>query len=270
MRNPVLFLTVISLVLLTTVNCHKKNSTEPEQTKETPTVQNDFKVEVEYTTEQVTLVLFSYGYANSVWQTLSENVQSFECNAGETINSITIDVSDEDEIIVIWELHDIVFNCKVDGSSCSRSWYSQGQICEYFACYYDVGTIKETISISITLIGEMPELNATVPVLTTADIGLITQTTARCGGTITSDGGGTVTTRGVCWSTDQTPTVSDNKTNDGTGEDTFTSDIAGLIPGTTYYVRAYATNIAGTGYGSVMSFTTEEPKVPVLTTADIG
>ncbi|MBN2104641.1 hypothetical protein JW835_11430, partial [bacterium] len=94
------------------------------------------------------------------------------------------------------------------------------------------------------------------PVLTTADIGLITQTTARCGGTITSDGGGTITTCGVCWSTDQKPTVSDNKTNDDTGAGTFTSDIAGLIPETTYYVRAYATNIAGTGYGSAKSFTT--------------
>jgi len=95
-----------------------------------------------------------------------------------------------------------------------------------------------------------------VPVVTTAEVSAIAQTTAQCGGTVTSDGGATVTARGVCWSTNQTPTVSDTKTTDGTGAGTFTSSITGLTKGTTYYVRAYATNSAGTGYGSAMSLTT--------------
>jgi len=75
---------------------------------------------------------------------------------------------------------------------------------------------------------------------------------------VTSDCGATVTARGVCWSTGQTPTVADNRTTDGTGAGSFSSSITGLTPNTTYYVRAYATNSAGTGYGSAMSFTTEE------------
>jgi uncharacterized protein (TIGR02145 family) len=96
----------------------------------------------------------------------------------------------------------------------------------------------------------------TTPVVTTASVSAIMQTTAQCGGTITADGGATVTARGVCWSTNQTPTVSDDTTADGTGTGSFTSNITGLTVGTTYYVRAYATNTAGTSYGDEVSFGT--------------
>jgi uncharacterized protein (TIGR02145 family) len=98
--------------------------------------------------------------------------------------------------------------------------------------------------------------NTVIPVLTTTVVTDLTQTTAKSGGNITSDGGATVTSRGVCWSTGQTPTVSDNKTIDGTGAGNFTSSISGLSANTTYYARAYATNSLGTAYGSAMSFTT--------------
>ena len=100
--------------------------------------------------------------------------------------------------------------------------------------------------------------NTGIPVLSTTAVTDITQATATCGGNITSDGGATVTARGVCWSTGQTPTISDNKTTDGTGAGEFSSILSGLSPNTTYYVRAYATNSSGTGYGSTMSFTTQE------------
>jgi len=97
-----------------------------------------------------------------------------------------------------------------------------------------------------------------IPVLSTTAVTDINQTTAVSGGDITLDGGATVTARGVCWSTGQTPTISDNKTTDGTGAGIFVSNINGLTANTTYYVRAYATNSNGTGYGSAMSFTTQE------------
>lgn len=99
---------------------------------------------------------------------------------------------------------------------------------------------------------------AQVPTLTTADITEITQTTAVCGGTVTSDGGASVYFRGVCWSTNPTPTYSDIKTYDGTGTGTFTSSLTDLTAGTHYYVRAYAMNDAGLGYGDVDSFATAE------------
>ena len=94
------------------------------------------------------------------------------------------------------------------------------------------------------------------PVLTTTAVIYITQTTATCGGNITSDGGAAVTARGVCWSTNQTPTIADFKTTNSTGAGSFASIITGLTANATYYERAYATNSAGTGYGSVVSFTT--------------
>ena len=104
--------------------------------------------------------------------------------------------------------------------------------------------------------GPAPHCPIMIPELTTAAVTAITPTTAECGGNITSDGFATITARGVCWSTNPTPTVTDSKTADGTGIGSFTSSIAGLSAATPYYVRAYATNSAGTGYGSMMTFTT--------------
>jgi hypothetical protein len=95
-----------------------------------------------------------------------------------------------------------------------------------------------------------------VPDLTTAEIREITSTTAISGGFITDDGGAIVTIRGVCWSTGQNPTISDNKSSDGDGIGNYISTISGLSPETIYYLRAYAENNAGIGYGKEISFTT--------------
>src|SRR5690554_4065027 len=106
-----------------------------------------------------------------------------------------------------------------------------------------------------------------VAVLTTAEVSEITETTAVSGGDITSNGGASVIVRGVCWSTSETPTISDSKTIDGKGEGKFISNITDLESNTTYYVRAYATNSEGTGYGNATPFKTLKIKgSPVLTT----
>ncbi|MCX6253861.1 MAG: fibrobacter succinogenes major paralogous domain-containing protein [Bacteroidia bacterium] len=105
--------------------------------------------------------------------------------------------------------------------------------------------------------------------ITTTAVSNITATTATCGGNVTSDGGNTVIERGVCWSTSVNPTISDSKTTDGTGIGSFVSSLSGLAGNTTYYVRAYATNSVGTGYGDQISFTTLPP-VPTLTTTAIS
>ena len=96
------------------------------------------------------------------------------------------------------------------------------------------------------------------PTLTTNTVSGVTQTTAESGGTVTSDGNGTVTARGVCWSTSSDPTTNDPHTTDGIGTGSFESSITGLTPNTTYYVKAYATNSAGTGYGNQRFFTTDD------------
>jgi uncharacterized protein (TIGR02145 family) len=80
---------------------------------------------------------------------------------------------------------------------------------------------------------------------------------ATSGGNISNDGGGPIIIRGVCWSTNQNPTIAlATKTVDGTGTGTFTSNLTGLTPNTTYYVRSYASNSAGTAYGSQETFNT--------------
>jgi gliding motility-associated-like protein len=105
-----------------------------------------------------------------------------------------------------------------------------------------------------------------MPTVTTASISLITSNSASCGGNITEDGGSPVIARGVCWNTTGTPTISNSKTSDGTGTGSFTGSITGLSAGVTYYVRAYATNTVGTGYGIQVSFTTTSSSVPILST----
>ncbi len=94
------------------------------------------------------------------------------------------------------------------------------------------------------------------PTVTTTAITNIDKTTATGGGNVTADGGATVTARGICWSTSQNPTITGSHTTDGTGTGSFTSAMTGLAANTTYYVRAYATNSAGTAYGEEVSFTT--------------
>jgi uncharacterized protein (TIGR02145 family) len=108
---------------------------------------------------------------------------------------------------------------------------------------------------TLTFTGTYAEIME-MPTITTVAISAITQTTAECGGTISADGGAPVTARGVCWSINPTPTISDNITTDGTGTGSFTSSLTGLTENTTYYVRAYATNGAGTGYGDEKTFKT--------------
>ena len=96
-----------------------------------------------------------------------------------------------------------------------------------------------------------------LPTVSTMGVTAITATTAVTGGNITDDGGSAVTARGVCWGTSHNPTTSGNHTDDGEGMGSFTSSITGLTAGTTYFVRAYATNSNGTRYGDEVSFSTQ-------------
>ncbi len=106
---------------------------------------------------------------------------------------------------------------------------------------------------------------STTATLITADTSNITQTTAVCGGDIIYNGGVNVTERGVCWSTSTNPTISNNKIPNGSGNGSFVSNLNNLQPNTTYYVRAYAINSAGTSYGNNVSFTTKGA-LPTVTT----
>lgn len=135
------------------------------------------------------------------------------------------------------------FNSNITGLSSGTTFYVRAYATN------KVGTSYGNNELCITL-------DATLPVLTTNSITSITNTTALCGGNISSDGTSTVISRGVCWSTSPNPTTANSKTSNGGGMGAFTSNLTGLTGGETYYVRSYATNSVGTAYGSQVSFKT--------------
>ena len=114
--------------------------------------------------------------------------------------------------------------------------------------------------------------DVSLPTLITSVISSVTSTTAIGGGNITSDGGASITARGVCWSTSANPTIANSKISQGTGTGTFTCSITGLTPATTYYYRAFATNSVGTSYGEIQickpTFTTNHLATGTITDID--
>jgi hypothetical protein len=109
-----------------------------------------------------------------------------------------------------------------------------------------------------------------LPTVTTAPVTNLTSTNAVSGGSVSSDGGATVTTRGLCWSTTPNPTISNNNTTNGTGIGVFISNLTSLTPNTIYYLRAYAINSVGTSYGNELTFTTlVSPILPIVVTTPI-
>jgi len=112
-------------------------------------------------------------------------------------------------------------------------------------------------SITYTVIGA-----GDLATVSTFPIDNITSTSAASGGNVSNDGGSLVTQRGVCWSTNPNPTTADSSTNDGSGMGNFNSNLTGLTDLTTYYLRAYAINSAGTAYGEEYSFTATDQFLP--------
>jgi len=124
----------------------------------------------------------------------------------------------------------------------------------------------------LTLIEGVPKWSGPAyPTLTTIPISNITSTTANSGGNISSDGGDTIFSRGLVWDTITGPTLSlMTKTSAGDGSGTFTSVLSSLRPSTKYFVRAFATNRAGTTYGNEITFTTSAPVVaPIVSTSEV-
>ena len=109
----------------------------------------------------------------------------------------------------------------------------------------------------------------TYPTVTTADLVVGGSNTATGGGEVTATGGAEVTARGVCWSIYPNPTLDDAHTSDGTGIGSFSSVLTGLSPSVTYYVRAYATNLAGTSYGEQKTVLAILSEMPVVETVDV-
>lgn len=96
----------------------------------------------------------------------------------------------------------------------------------------------------------------TLPTVVTAEVTEITTNSAKGGGEVTDDGGAEITERGICWSINANPTISDNHVAAGSGIGSFYTVVSGLQASTTYHVRAYATNEEGTVYGLDREFVT--------------
>ena len=121
----------------------------------------------------------------------------------------------------------------------------------YIWAYWSCGTS------TVTILYQSTSVCITLPIVSTSGITNITSTTATGGGNVTSDGGSSITARGVCWSTSPNPNISNSHTTDGIGIGVFVSNLTGLMSNTQYYIRAYAINSAGTAYGNEIYFTTQ-------------
>lgn len=110
-----------------------------------------------------------------------------------------------------------------------------------------------------------------VPTVITADVSSIDYNSALSGGSVVNEQGSEVTVRGVVWGTSENPTVESNIgiSLDGNGLGEFSSAISGLANGTTYYIRAYATNSVGTSYANEFSFETLPAVLPTVITSDV-
>ncbi len=103
--------------------------------------------------------------------------------------------------------------------------------------------------------------NAFATVLT-SEASAITEVGAITGGTVAGDGGAAITQRGICFSTSPEPTIGDTAIECGSGTGSFSFTLTGLLPATTYFVRAYAISSVGTAYGNEISFNTVTPPPP--------
>src|SRR5690606_11986053 len=113
--------------------------------------------------------------------------------------------------------------------------------------------------------------SATLATVTTTTASGITATTATLGGEVTDNGGAAVTERGIVYNTTGTPNVDDDtQIQIGSGDGSFADEITGLSAGTTYFVRAYAINSEGTGYGNQESFTPSAPNIAPIVDANTG
>jgi hypothetical protein len=123
----------------------------------------------------------------------------------------------------------------------------------------DIGTGWGQEKVFATSQDDPPNVTTTAPYSET-------DVSALSGGHVTNQGSSPVSARGVCWSSSPIPTVADARTEDGSGLGQFHSFLTGLEPLTEYYVRAYATNGAGTSYGKEYKFKTVHPTYPKVHT----
>ena len=179
--------------------------------------------------------MFAYAAA------FNQNIGSWDVgnvtNMTDMFKDVTLSTNNYNNILIGWAGQTVNNDINFNGGN---SKYSPGEAADARAVL--TGTYGWTII-------DGGESNALA--VSTLAPSEITATSATSGGNVFADGGSAVTARGVVWSTSANPTITSNTgiTSNGTGVGAFTSNITGLNENTTYYVRAYATNVNGTEYG---------------------
>jgi uncharacterized protein (TIGR02145 family) len=135
------------------------------------------------------------------------------------------------------------FTCVVEGLTPNT---------QYFARAYAENSVGIAYGNEVTF-----TTGTAAPTVTTGQVSGITASSAICGGTVTYNGGGLITEKGVCWSTTPDPDLQDSYTSNSTGTETFSSTMTNLLPGTRYYAKAYVKNAGGTAYGEQIIFNTK-------------
>ena len=228
---------ILACILVAFVACTKSKEVHPEigdGNDENITVGMK-EVHVEYTRSDIaelSKVLFHYGPADA-----NGHAQQF-ATAEMTKNTTYFELT----------LHELL--------SDTLYWY-------YYELFPKDGEPSNTIQKTFrtqALEGPAPPTPpvAELPSVITTEVVEITTNSAQCGGKVTNDGGTAVTERGICWSTNANPTITNSHVSAGAGTGTFSAMMSGLSASTTYHVRAYATNEAGTAYGTDKEFTTLE------------
>lgn len=132
----------------------------------------------------------------------------------------------------------------------------------YYVCLYAINANGTVYSAPIEF-----TTTTTTAEITTSPVSDITSSSAITGGTIHNDGGEEVIDRGICYATSESPTIENSIVKAGQGTGTYECTLSDLLPGTTYYVRAYASNNQGTAYGNQEQFTTLCTLASVTTTS---
>jgi hypothetical protein len=193
------------------------------------------------TSESATVV----GFVIAQGDGFTEKGVCYSKSAAPTIN--------DSKVVYTGDTPTATFNVVLNGLDYATTYYARAYATGKTATIYGEEVIFTTLPVA--------------PFLTTAAITEITGNAATGGGNVTGSGGADVTARGICFSINQSPTVDDTKTTDGEGLGEFLSALSALAGNTTYYVRSYAVNSAGTGYGPEVTFTTLVNLPTVTTTA---
>ena len=122
----------------------------------------------------------------------------------------------------------------------------------FISCKKETNSNTSNIESEDTLLGFLPKVK-------TLPVNSISYFEALTGGEIISIGADSLLSKGICWSTDSDVTIKSTKVDEGSGSLSFNSKLSQLEYGTTYFIRAYATNSYGTGYGDILSFQTKQP-----------